>query len=222
MECRECNIKAPMYTWNIPYAFPPNLSYLEQICQLLDWINELKIQYDNFVSRDEFITSQNEQTTQLESEILQQREEILFLLRKEIKELQEYLEQLIKRIQKSNLSYDVTKGSYSPTKYTMRNLYNFLSVHAMTINQFNKLNKTVTQLADGNLNCWGLAVWCGNEYEGNSFIPDGVHYGDTPWTIGNEEMVTYIRYPISVDVFNKAQVSEEGFIMVEPLSERGN
>ena len=61
------------------------------------------------------------------------------------------LKKLIEQLEAGTLQWDVQHGDY-------RDMFNDVTVHSMTIAEFNALDLTVETLANCGLNCRGLAV----------------------------------------------------------------
>lgn len=56
------------------------------------------------------------------------------------------------------LTWDVQRGIYTSSVESMRDMFNDVTVHALTIDEFNALDMTVDDLANCGLNTRGLAV----------------------------------------------------------------
>lgn len=61
-------------------------------------------------------------------------------------------------LQVGALSWNVQHGEYTSSKQSQRDMFNDLSVHAITVKTLNSLDMTVKDLADCGLNVRGLAV----------------------------------------------------------------
>lgn len=68
------------------------------------------------------------------------------------------LKKLIEQLKAGTLQWDVQHGDYRDTVEAQRDMFNDITVHSMTIAEFNALDLTVETLADCGLNCRGLAV----------------------------------------------------------------
>lgn len=68
------------------------------------------------------------------------------------------LKKLIEQLEAGTLQWDVQHGDYRDTVEAQRDMFNDVTVHSMTIAEFNTLDLTVETLADCGLNCRGLAV----------------------------------------------------------------
>ena len=64
----------------------------------------------------------------------------------------------IYELQVGALSWNVQHGEYTSSKQSQRDMFNDLSVHAITVKTLNSLDMTVKDLADCGLNVRGLAV----------------------------------------------------------------
>lgn len=68
------------------------------------------------------------------------------------------LKKLIEQLEAGTLQWDVQHGDYRDTVEAQRDMFNDVTVHSMTIAEFNALDLTVETLANCGLNCRGLAV----------------------------------------------------------------
>lgn len=76
------------------------------------------------------------------------------------------------------LQWDCQTGWYESTVEAQRDMFNDLTVHAITVEQLNELEMTVDELSECGLNVRGLAVmsyWLINQFE----LPDGMEYEET-------------------------------------------
>ena len=76
----------------------------------------------------------------------------------QIEESAAELKQLIDLLEASSLDWDVQHGYYIDTQDAMRDMFNDITVHAITIGELNELDMTVYSLAECGLNVRGLAV----------------------------------------------------------------
>nr|DAU86389.1 MAG TPA: hypothetical protein [Bacteriophage sp.] len=113
------------------------------------------------------------------------------------------LKQLIEQLQIGALQWDVQHGDYRDTVDAQRDMFNDLSVHSMTIAEFNTLDMTVNELADCGLNCRGLAVmsyWLTDEFD-----ISGIYKTDESQTDGKKFTTNFLR---------SALVNANGFVYV--------
>ena len=77
----------------------------------------------------------------------------------------------IYELQVGSLSWNVQHGDYTSSKQSQRDMFNDITVHAITVKTLNSLDMTVKDLADCGLNVRGLAVmsyWLVQKFD----IPD--------------------------------------------------
>lgn len=96
--------------------------------------------------------------------------------------------------------WNVTKGAFSENAESMRDLFNDLTVHSVSVDELAKMDLTVDELANSGLNVRGLAVFAGYLF-GATFEPEGVFYTGT---IADQKLTTKIL---------ANAVVKDGFIM---------
>ena len=79
-------------------------------------------------------------------------------LRTELNDKLHTLQDLIKSLDQTTLIWDVQHGNLTSSTNAMRDMFNDVTVHAITVKKLNTLNMTVKELADCGLNVRGLAV----------------------------------------------------------------
>lgn len=109
------------------------------------------------------------------------------------------LKGLIDNLETSSLDWDVTNGTATDSVTAMRDLFNDVTVHSVTVDDLSALTPTVAELADCGLNVRGVAVFNGALQAG--FTPEGIRYDDT-----------IDQKPLTVDILKDAQV-KDGFIV---------
>lgn len=77
------------------------------------------------------------------------------------------------------LIWNVTVGRYTGNVRAMRDFFNDVTVHAITVDTLAQLDLTVDQLAECGLNVRGLAVFSGY-LMGEDFVPEGITYDGAP------------------------------------------
>lgn len=154
-----------------PLVYDESLSYEQQIACLMGQMKQLRADMGQFVPDSvfqEFIKfmekDQNEQTKELEQYTDQ-----------ELSALKTYLISRIDQITEAMEIWDVTLGRFNNNVDSMRNLFNDVAVHAVTVDTLAESKYTVDTLADCGLNIRGLAVYSGT-LMGDGFIPEGVYY----------------------------------------------
>lgn len=76
----------------------------------------------------------------------------------EVRETVANLRKEIYELSVGTMSWNVQHGNYTTSKQSQRDMFNDLSVHAITVKTLNSLDMTVKDLADCGLNVRGLAV----------------------------------------------------------------
>lgn len=149
-----------------PLVYDESLSVEQQIACLFGKIGDVvsKAELDDFKSQ--LHAEQKAQTKQLEG-----------YTDTEVAKLDKSLRDLIAGLQVGLLVWNVTVGSYTESVSAMRDFFNDVTVHAITVDQLAQLDLTVDQLADCGLNVRGLAVYSG-QLIGDGFVPEGIMYDE--------------------------------------------
>lgn len=151
-----------------PLVYDESLSVAQQIACLFGKIADIDTDFVTTVEFDDF-------KDQIHAEQVSQTEQLKEYTDSEINDLDRKLRNLIDGMQIGMLVWNVTVGAYTDNVNAMRDMFNDLTVHAITVDALAQLDMTVDQLADCGLNVRGLAVYSG-ELEGDGFVPEGVHY----------------------------------------------
>lgn len=156
-----------------PLVYDESLSVEQQIACLFGKIAGID---SDFVTNVEFDDFKN----QIHAEQVAQTEQLEGYTDSEIDKLDKNLRDLIADLQVGMLIWNVTVGAYTDNVKAMRDLFNDVTVHAITVDTLANLDLTVDGLSECGLNVRGLAVFSGY-LEGDSFVPEGVMYdGSTP------------------------------------------
>lgn len=156
-----------------PLVYDESLSVEQQIACLFGKIAGIDSDFVTTVEFDDF-------KNQIHAEQVAQTEQLEGYTDSEIDKLDKNLRDLIAGLQVGMLIWNVTVGAYTGNVKAMRDFFNDVTVHAITVDTLAQLDMTVDQLADCGLNVRGLAVFSGY-LEGDSFVPEGVMYdGSTP------------------------------------------
>lgn len=113
---------------------------------------------------------------------------------------------LIDKIVATNLIYDPTQGRLVDSVTAMRNLYTWLSVHAITVDQLTASVETCEALAAQTLNVRGLATWSFELVEGWT-EPEGIRYVAPPEPTTEDLTSQMLAY---------SQVTPDGYLVVGP------
>lgn len=158
-----------------PLVYDESLSYEQQIACLMGQMKKVEEYTGQFVPNSvfqEFVEfmekDQNEQTEELEQ-----------YTDKQILVLKAYLVSRIDQITAAMEIWDVTHGRFDRNVDSMRNLFNDVTIHAITVDTLAGLDMTVDQLAECGLNVRGLAVFSGY-LVGDDFVPEDIEYSDAP------------------------------------------
>ena len=156
-----------------PLVYDESLSVAQQIACLFGKIQSIDT---DFLSTQEF----QEFLNKLNAELDKMKDDSESYTDGEIAKLYDKLLKLIEQLQIGMLIWNVTVGKYTDDVTTMRDLFNDVTVHAITVDTLANMDITVDGLTDCGLNVRGLAVFSGY-LEGDSFVPEGVMYdGSAP------------------------------------------
>lgn len=151
-----------------PLVYDESLSVEQQIACLFGKIANID---SDFVATVEFDDFKN----QIHAEQVSQTEQLEEYANSEIDKLDKNFRDLIANLQIGTLIWNVTAGTYADNVKAMRDFFNDVTVHAITVDQLAQLDLTVDQLADCGLNVRGLAVYSG-QLIGDGFVPEGIMY----------------------------------------------
>lgn len=151
-----------------PLVYDESLSVEQQIACLFGKIADFvtTVEFDDFKS-------------QIHAEQVAQTEQLEGYTDSEIAKLDKELHDLIAGLQVGLLIWNVTVGRYTGNVRTMRDFFNDVTVHAITVDTLAQLDLTVDQLAECGLNVRGLAVFSGH-LMGDDFVPEGITYDGAP------------------------------------------
>ena len=153
-----------------PLVYDESLSVEQQIACLFGKIASID---SDFVTNVEFDDFKN----QIHAEQVSQTEQLEGYTNSEIDKLDKSLRDLIASLQIGTLIWNVTVGTYTDNVKAMRDFFNDVTVHAITVDQLAQLDLTVDQLANCGLNVRGLAVYSG-QLIGDGFVPEGIMYDE--------------------------------------------
>lgn len=155
-----------------PLVYDESLSVAQQIACLF---GKIKSMDTDFVSTDEF----KEFINQLNIELDKIKSDAETYTDVEIANLDNKLIKIIEQLQIGMLIWNVTVGEYTENVTAMRDFFNDVTVHAITVDTLAQLDLTVDQLAECGLNVRGLAVFSGY-LMGDDFVPEGITYDGAP------------------------------------------
>lgn len=155
-----------------PLVYDESLSVEQQIACLFGKIANIDSDFVKTVEFDDF-------KNQIHAEQVSQTEQLEGYTDSEIDKLDKNLRDLIAGLQVGMHIWNVTVGEYTANVKAMRDFFNDVAVHAITVDALAQLDMTVDQLADCGLNVRGLAVFSGYLI-GGDFVPEGIAYDGAP------------------------------------------
>lgn len=155
-----------------PLVYDESLSVEQQIACMFGKIANIDSDFVTTVEFDDF-------KSQIHAEQVAQTEQLEGYTDSEIAKLDKELRDLIAGSQVGLLIWNVTVGKYTGNVRAMRDFFNDVTVHAITVDKLAQLDLTVDQLAECGLNVRGLAVFSGY-LMGDDFVPEGIAYDGAP------------------------------------------
>lgn len=155
-----------------PLVYDESLSIAQQIACIMGRVNSIDA---DFVGVDQF----KEFLNQLNAEQAAQTSELEQYTDTAVSNLDDKLMGIIAGIQVGMRIWNVTKGKYTGNVESMRDIFNDVTVHAVTVDTLAEMDLTVDQLSDCGLNVRGLAVFSGYLL-GEDFEPEGIRYTEAP------------------------------------------
>lgn len=153
-----------------PLVYDESLSVEQQIACLFGKIANIDSDFVSTIVFDDF-------KSQLHAEQKAQTKQLEGYTDTEVAKLDKSLRDLIAGLQVGLFVWNVTVGAYTDNVRAMRDFFNDVTVHAITVDQLAQLDLTVDQLADCGLNVRGLAVYSG-QLIGDGFVPEGIMYDE--------------------------------------------
>ena len=177
-----------------PLVYDESLSVAQQIACLFGKIQGID---EGFVSTDEF----SEFVDQLNAELDGIRSDGKSYTDGEIAKLDDKLVQLIADLQIGMLIWNVTVGKYTNNVEAMRDFFNDVTVHAITVDTLANMEITVDGLTECGLNVRGLAVFSGYLI-GEDFTPEGIMYAGAD-----------VDIPLTTEILSNGMVRDGYFVM---------
>lgn len=153
-----------------PLVYDESLSVEQQIARLFGKLAAIDGDFVSTVAFDDF-------KSRLHAEQKAQAKQLEGYADTEVAKLDKSLRDLIAGLQVGLFVWDVTAGAYTDNVRAMRDFFNDVTVHAITVDRLAQLDLTVDQLADCGLNVRGLAVYSGR-LVGDGFVPEGIMYDE--------------------------------------------
>lgn len=155
-----------------PLVYDESLSIAQQIACLFGKLSSMDADYVKTDDFTEFVAKLNAELDTVRSNGEQYTDA-------EVAKLDKELRLLIEKAQVGLLVWNVTLGRYTDNVESMRDFFNDVTVHAISVDTLAGMELTVDGLADCGLNVRGLAVFSGY-LEGEDFTPEGIMYDGTP------------------------------------------
>ena len=153
-----------------PLVYDESLSVEQQIACLFGKLAAIDGDFVPTAAFDDF-------KSQLHAEQKAQTKQLEGYTDTEVAKLDKSLRDLIAELQVGLFVWNVTAGAHTDSVRAMRDLFNDVTVHAITVDRLAQLDLTVDQLADCGLNVRGLAV-CSGRLIGDGFAPEGTMYDE--------------------------------------------
>lgn len=179
---RICNIQKVL-----PAVYDDSLSYYEVLSKIQSKLQEMTEFYNQLADY------QNVQDEALRNAY----DELLEYVNTNVSELR----QLVEVLTSSSLDWDVQHGILTTSQDAMRDMFNDVTVHSITVEQLNELDMTVAELSECGLNVRGLAVM-------------------SYWLMSEFQLLPEYQPPVQNRRFNvedllSSSVDQRGFIYVE-------
>lgn len=149
-----------------PLVYSEDMSVAQQIAHLFGLFEQYQADLGQYVSKSDFADF----LTWLEGEEDAQTQ----ALENYVDSTAAELRQLIEQLTKSELAWNVQHGTYTSSEDAMRDMFNDLSIYALTVGELNALDETVESLATSDLTVRGLALYSGIYYDGVDYINTGL------------------------------------------------
>lgn len=166
-------LRSAPYMPNIYFNVISDEERIRAICKAIDDLYNIENSYLTIAAFNEFLT-------QLEKDQTAQTQEAHAYADAQDTNLLAQVKALIEQLQIGMLIWDVTQGTYAENVEAMRDLFNDVTVHGISVDTLATLPAaTVDSISTSGLNVRGLAVFSG-WLTGSDFIPEGVWHNDAP------------------------------------------
>lgn len=166
-------LRSAPYMPNIYFNVISDEERIRAICKAIDDLYEIENSYLTIQAFNDFLA-------QLEKDQTAQTQEAHAYADAQDTNLLAQVKALIEQLQIGMLIWDVTQGTYAENVEVMRNLFNDVTVHGISVDTLATLPAaTVDTVAESGLNVRGLAVF-GGYLVGEDFTPEGITYQSEP------------------------------------------
>lgn len=149
-----------------PLVYSEDMSIAQQIAHLFGLFKQYQGDLGNYVSKTDF----DDFLKWLEAEEDAQTQALQSYTDQTAAELRELIAQLLV----SQLQWNVQHGKYTSSEEAQRDIFNDLSIYALTVGELNELDLTVGSLANSDLTVRGLALYSGIYYNGDGYHNQGL------------------------------------------------
>lgn len=136
-----------------PLVYDEAVSYEQQLASLMKDIKELAHDQTNYLLLSKFY----EFLKNLEKDEEEQSKQLKNYADTQVKRAKKELEQEEKQKSHGYKIYNTQHGDYEQNKETMRELFNDVTIHSLTVEELANSDKTVEDVAESGLNVQGLA-----------------------------------------------------------------
>lgn len=165
-------LRSAPYMPNIYFNVISDEERIRAICEAIDDLYKIENSYLTIQAFNDFLA-------QLEKDQTAQTQEAHAYADAQDTNLLAQVKALIEQLQIGMLIWDVTQGTYAENVEAMRDLFNDVTVHGISVDTLANLDLTVDGLSECGLNVRGLAVFSGY-LMGEDFVPEGITYDGAP------------------------------------------
>ena len=178
----------------VPLVYDESLSIAQQIACIMGRLRNIDADFVSVEDFEKFVGAVNVDQEKQTADLMDYTDA-------EIAKLDDELRKLIVGMQIGYMVWDVTEGRYADSVAAMRNLFNDITVHAITVDTLAGLDLDVDGLADCGLNVRGLAVFSGYLI-GDGFTPEGIMYEGAD-----------VDIPLTTEILANGMVRDGYFVM---------
>lgn len=143
----------PYWNWTTYTPVIPKLYW--DIYSTEERIKRLAREYDKL---SHYASSIADTVNGLSDEVETELQNALDEVQRLLSEMNEEWRAILEQLQESSTDWDVQQGYATSSVEAMRDMFNDVTVHGITVDELNALDYTVDSLAESGVNCRGLAV----------------------------------------------------------------
>lgn len=137
-----------------PLVYDESVSYEQQLASLMHSIKELATNQSNYLLVSKF----QEFLSNLEKDENEQNAALKDYVQAQVERLKKDIQKEEKINSQGYKIYSVQHGDYVQNKESMRELFNDITIHSLTVEELAECGKTVDEVANSGLNVRGIAV----------------------------------------------------------------